>query len=266
MDPLTIGAMLGGQAISGGLGALGSYLSAKEQRKAADRAAGVLGSSYNKAEGYQQPYMQAGQVGLDRMLNGNYDVAVPGAYQSSEQQPTYTADQFNFQQDPGYQFQLQQGLGAITGSAAGHGAGLSGATQKALMKYGTGLANQSYGDAFNRYMQGRQQNFGEFQTGLGQYNTNRAFGAGQQQQGYENANQQATQRYGRASDLGQMGQAAANNLGTLASNYGSNMAGLYGQQGNSNAAGQMGMMQGFGQIGQGISQAGTLAALYGKGK
>jgi len=47
---------------------------------------------------------------------------------------------------------------------------------KALQKYGTGLANQSYGDAYNRFLQGNQLNMAANQNALGQYNTNRNFG------------------------------------------------------------------------------------------
>jgi hypothetical protein len=236
-------------------------MAANKQIKAANQAQGAITDSYNKAQTYQQPYFNAGQQGLAQMQAGDYGVNAPGVYQSGEQQPQYTADQFNFQQDPGYQFQLQQGQDAALGSAAGRGAGLSGSTLKALAKYGTGLANQSYGDSFNRYMQGRQQNLGEYQTNLGQFNQNRNFGAGQQQQNYENLNQQSNQRYGRALNLGQMGQTAAGNLANMATDYGSNLAGLYGQRGNAEASGVMGIAQGVGQLGQGLGQATSLGNL-----
>jgi hypothetical protein len=253
--------MAGGQAVGGIAGAVGSYLAAKQQREAADRAKGALTKSYDTAVGYQQPWEAQGRIGLNRMAEGDYGVAVPGQYQSAEQQPTYTADQFNFQKDPGYGFAMQEGQNAVLSSAAGKGAGLSGASQKALAKYGTNLANATYGDAYNRYMQGRQQNYNEFAGGLGQYNTNRQFGAGQQQQQYLNQNQQAENAFGRANALAGYGQTAVNNLSSLASNYGSNLAGLYGQQGNAQAAGTMGVAQSIGNIGQGIGGAGMMYGL-----
>lgn len=262
MDPLTLSLLVGGGAslIGGGINALSANAASKRQVEAADRAKEAVTSSYNTATGYQQPYLQAGGQGLNQLLTGNYDVNAPGAYQSQEQQPGWQAPQFNFQQDPGQKFAMQQGLGAVMGSAAGRGAGLSGGTLKALQQYGTGLAGQQYGDAFNRYMQGRQQGFGEYQTGLGQYNLNRQFGAGQQQQAYENLNQQALQRYGRAAGLAGMGQQAAGTLGQMATEYGGNLAGIYGQRGNAQAAGAMGIGQG---IGGGISNIGQMAMLAG---
>src|SRR6185312_2673910 len=49
----------------------------------------------------------------------------------------------NFQTNPGYQFQLNQGLQAIDRGAASKGMVTSGNTLNAEQQYGTGLANQS---------------------------------------------------------------------------------------------------------------------------
>src|SRR5690242_17663079 len=64
----------------------------------------------------------------------------------------------NFQANPGYQFQLDQGIQAIDrSSAANTGGGLSGNLLTALQQYGTGLANQSY----NQYVQNLQPYLGQ---------------------------------------------------------------------------------------------------------
>lgn len=55
-----------------------------------------------------------------------------------------------FQQSPGYQFAFDQGQRALEGSAAAGGNLRSGATMKALTNYGQGMANQEYGNYFNR--------------------------------------------------------------------------------------------------------------------
>lgn len=57
-----------------------------------------------------------------------------------------------FRTDPGYQFQLDQGIGAIDKSAAARGNLNSGATLKALQQYGQGMADQSYGNYLQRLM------------------------------------------------------------------------------------------------------------------
>ncbi|WP_170545303.1 hypothetical protein [Ruegeria arenilitoris] len=55
-----------------------------------------------------------------------------------------------FQATPGYQFALDQGQTAIDNSAAARGNVFSGATLKAQQEFGTGLANQEYGNYLNR--------------------------------------------------------------------------------------------------------------------
>src|SRR5262249_49173751 len=63
-------------------------------------------------------------------------------------------------QDPGYQFRLNEGMKALQNSAAASGGLLSGPTLKALTNYSQGAASQEYANAFNRFMQNRQFNYG----------------------------------------------------------------------------------------------------------
>lgn len=87
-----------------------------------------------------------------------------------------------FQATPGYQFQLDQGLGAIDNSAASRGNLFSGSTLKAAQTFGQGLANQEYNNYLNRLSgqsaQGQsaaanQANAGaNFASGAGQANAN----------------------------------------------------------------------------------------------
>lgn len=58
--------------------------------------------------------------------------------------------QKDFEADPGYQFRLQEGQKAIERGAAARGGLLSGATQKALQRYGQDLASAEYGRAYGR--------------------------------------------------------------------------------------------------------------------
>lgn len=55
-----------------------------------------------------------------------------------------------FQTDPGYQFAFDEGQKALTNSAAARGILNSGATAKALTRYGQGVADQQYGNYFAR--------------------------------------------------------------------------------------------------------------------
>lgn len=56
------------------------------------------------------------------------------------------------QQDPSYQFRLNQGLDSVQSSAAAAGGLLSGPTLKALNNYASDYASTEYGNAFNRLM------------------------------------------------------------------------------------------------------------------
>ena len=92
------------------------------------------------------------------------DRTAPGGYRTvtTTGQPTVTTtpgktsaqlqqDAFaKFQADPGYQFSFDQGQQAIDRSAAARGILNSGATAKALDRFGTGLADQEYGNYFAR--------------------------------------------------------------------------------------------------------------------
>ena len=70
----------------------------------------------------------------------------------------------DWQQDPGYQFRLAEGLKAINMGAAARGAG-GGGVMKELQRYGQGLAAQEYANIYNR-------NFNRLSTlaGLGSQN------------------------------------------------------------------------------------------------
>ena len=92
---------------------------------------------------------------------------------------TYTADRFEgstdpyiaekfarptyeqAQQDPGYQFRLQQGQQALENSAAARGMLRTGGTMKGLMDYNQAAASQEYDKAYGRAL-------GEYQMGYGQ--------------------------------------------------------------------------------------------------
>lgn len=80
-----------------------------------------------------------------------------------------------YQQSPGYQFQMQQGMDAAQSSAAAQGGLMSGRTMRDLNTYGQGVANQDYQTYLNR-LQGIGQQ-GQAAAGMqanaaGQYGAN----------------------------------------------------------------------------------------------
>jgi hypothetical protein len=296
-----------GNLISGITGAIGASQAAKAQAKAIDAAAGQIKQYTGQAAGYQQPYYTTGTQNtttLSNMVNSgafktdpyNFQTqqyqdnqAVPGmpSAQDYGQQPgSYAAQEFNYTQDPGYQFQLQQGRNSILGGAGAGGSMLSGATQKALAKYGVGLANQNYNDSYNRYANDRSFDYNNYQTQLGQYNTNRnyaqnayetqlgqynanrnfganradaynQYGMANEDNRYNAANQQAAQDFANRNVLANYGVGAANNLSNLYSDAGTTLGNLTVQKGNAKAAGINGIANAFGSAINGLGGLGT---------
>lgn len=110
----------------------------------------------------------------------------------------------DFEADPGYKFRMDEGTKAVEGGAAARGGLLSGAAQKALLKYGQGAASQEYGNAFNRF-------------------------TGQQ-----------TNKYNRLAGVVNTGQGATNQVSNAAGQFGQQQADNIIGAGNAAAAGQIG--------------------------
>lgn len=86
----------------------------------------------------------------------------------------YDRARANFQANPGYQFQMDQGLQALNRTHAAAGNLNSGNADADTLKFATGLANQSYGSylaGLQPYLQGQSnatQGAANLYTGLGQ--------------------------------------------------------------------------------------------------
>lgn len=102
----------------------------KAQKNAARDANQLQWDMYQQQRQDQEPWRQAGMSALTGIQENKF--------------------MNNWQQDPGYQFRMQQGMNAINASAGARGMRNSGATMKALMGYGQNLASQEYGNVYNR--------------------------------------------------------------------------------------------------------------------
>ena len=89
---------------------------------------------------YQQPYYDTGANALDAYADSLGLNGTDGNAAAVER----------FQTSPGYDFVLDQGVGAIDRSAAARGGLYSGATGKALSEFGAGLANQEWNNYLSR--------------------------------------------------------------------------------------------------------------------
>jgi hypothetical protein len=135
--------------------------------EAANRAADLQYEQFRESVALQEPWRQAGLVGLNRLI--------PEATQ-------YTPfGMAQFQADPGYAFRLSEGQKALERSAAARGDLLSGATGKALTRYGQEMGSQEFQNAFNRAQAERTARLQPLQSlaGVGQTTAQQLGAAGQ---------------------------------------------------------------------------------------
>ncbi len=143
-------AVVGGAVVGG----VASNMAAGKQADAAENAADMSAESAEKMRQDLAPYTALGQAAINPLWEamgftsdgaGNYGVN-PGA--GINQRFSFGAQ--DLARTPGYQFALSQGLKGTNNAMASQGLGLSGAQMKGLSSFATGLADQTYGDQFNR--------------------------------------------------------------------------------------------------------------------
>lgn len=172
--------------------------------QAAREALGLQRQMYEEGVARQQPWLQAGQQALNKLIPEATSYTPFGMQQ--------------FQADPGYAFRLSEGQKALERSAAARGGLLSGATGKALSRYGQEMGSQEYMNAFNRYQTERAARLNPLQSlaGVGQTAANTLGGYGQNY----------------ANQANQLAMTNAANMGNLALQQGNIRASQYGTMGS----------------------------------
>ena len=212
----TIGGSLFGGPVGGAVGgALGGLFEGSDQAAAAQQAAQTANQGtqasidlqrrmYEEGVARQQPWLQAGQTALNKLIPEATNYQNFGMAQ--------------FQADPGYAFRLSEGQKALERSAAARGGLLSGATGKALTRYGQDMGSQEYMNAFNRYQTERAARLQPLQSlaGVGQTTANTLGSAGTSY-GQNVGNALLNQAY----TTGNAGIAAANARQSMYGNIGS---------------------------------------------
>lgn len=237
-------ASIGGSLVGGLFG----KSAADTQAQAAQQAAALEAQDQQKAlqfqqqvfdtqQAEQQPWMNAGKGALTSLQG----LLAPGGQLTQQfgqfQAPTLA----EAEQNPGYQFALQQGEQALQAGAAAQGNLLSAGTQKGLVNYGQQAGQQDYQQVYNNALNAYQQNFNTFNTNQQNMFNRYASLAGLGQQAASTAGAQAGQaanNYGNllltgAQQIGLDKQAAAYQtgsgyaaLGNALSNGLGNLAGL----------------------------------------
>jgi len=218
-------------AIGGGaiLGAISSNSSSKRQVEAVREGQDAQERMFERQNELNEPFRQAGITGQNRYmelmgLGGNTGAPGYGRYARD-------FGMSDFQQDPGYEFRLTEGLRALDRQAAARGRLISGAALKAAGRYGQDYASGEFQNAFNRFQVNRSNQLNPL------------------------------------ASLAGMGQTATNALSNAAGQYGQAAYGSATDIGNAQAAGRMGMANALaGGVGQGINyyQNSRLMDLYGQ--
>ena len=186
-----------------GIGAYSSRQASKAQERAAAQGDAAQERMFNRQVELQEPFRQAG-------VN-----ALPELVEASRYTP-FGMEQF--QQDPGYQFRLKEGLRALEQRAAAEGTRVSGNQLRGLVRYGQNLASQDWINSFNRYQAERAARLNPLQS------------------------------------LAGMGQSTAATLGQQAGQYGQSMAQGAAQMGNIRASGYTNQANALsGALGQGVN-------------
>jgi hypothetical protein len=122
------------------LGYDASNRAAEESAAATRYAADLQRKNFTDAQGLLQPSINAGNTARDYQLGS---LGLPGGVDRATAEAA-------FRTSPGYDFALKTGNNQAQTSAASGGRLFSGKTLKDLTTYGQGMADQQYGNWYNR--------------------------------------------------------------------------------------------------------------------
>jgi hypothetical protein len=176
-----------------GDGLVGGYLNSRASRSAANAQAqsardanAAMLEMFNQNRQDMEPWRNAGVQGLNALMYGlgigpQGDSPRPtnprfpwmqgaGATNgpAGGSQPVGYGDLMrsfslsDFQADPGYQFRLREGEGAINRNALARGRFNSGAALKELQRFSSNLASDEFGQAYNRFNNDQTNRFNRF--------------------------------------------------------------------------------------------------------
>jgi hypothetical protein len=208
-------AVIGSSAASKASGAQSAAASqsADISKQISDQQIALAREQFAANVGLQEPFRQAGIKGQNRLmdvlgLSGNTGAQGYGS-------AARNFGMSDFEADPGYAFRLSEGTKALERSAAARGGLLSGATGKALTRFGQDYGSQEYTNAYNRFQTNRANMLQPLQSLAGQ--------------GQSTAN-----------TIGNYGQAMAGDINQSLSNYGANASNALIGGANARASGYVG--------------------------
>lgn len=169
------------------------------QKQESDAALAFQNKEWTTQQANMAPWLKEGGTALHNLssLTAKPGQGLLTPFTDTFQAPTSVTEQ----NDPGYQFRLQQGQQALENSAAAKGGLLSGNTLEAEQQFGQNYASNEYSNVYSRAMQEFNQKYGIFENN--QTNTFNRLAA------LSGTGQTA------ATSLGQEGQQAAQNVGNI---------------------------------------------------
>jgi hypothetical protein len=253
--PNPIAAVVGSSVVGGVMQSSAASKAAKAQNAAANASLAAEERMYNQSREDLSPYRQQGyaagnaisaglglgtfnrdtlaeQLGIKPNDKGEYTTAQQGQIDAEiariKASPDYGSLSRSFtindyEQDPGYQFRLDEGNKAINAAQAARGNFYSGAALKEANKYNSNMASQEYGSAYDRWTNNQNNKFNKLNsvvgTGSGANNTQ-----AQLNQGYAGAQgsiyaAQGQNKANAATAQGNAWAGAAGNIGGFASSY-----------------------------------------------
>lgn len=142
-----MGFAIGGAIVASGLlSSQASGNAAQAQENAANQASATSQAQYNQTRQDNAPWVAAGSNALGQLTQ-----QMPNLSRS------FTMN--DFQADPGYQFNLQQGQQAIQASAAARGLLNSTNTMASMANYTQGQASNEFNNAYNRFTTNQNQRY-----------------------------------------------------------------------------------------------------------
>jgi len=202
-----VAAAIAGSAV---LGYMGSKSAANTQAGAQEQAAATQQQMFNTINAQEQPFMQAGYGATTKLADLLGTSGNKGASGYGSLTQPFNPSMSQLESYPGYQFALKTGGQAVRNADTPAVGALSGPALKDLMGFNQGLATQTYQNYFNN-TQTQQQNI-----------------------------------FSRLSNIANLGQNAASNVGQQGANLGTGIAQAQAAAGGSQAAGTVGAANALG--------------------
>lgn len=218
---------IGGAAISAHSQSNASKLAAQTESDSAANTLAFNKDVYNTNLKNEQPYLAAGNTAANQLGAGLSDGSLTAAYPGGP----FSFTGVNLQNDPAYQFDLNQGQQSIQRSAAAQGGLVSGGALKELNDYTQGYASNQFQQSYNN--------------ALGQY-----------QQAYNQFENQQSNKFNRLSSVAGLGQnaatmtatsgnAAAATVANTNTNTANALGAIYTNQANATGAATIGAVNGI---------------------